>query len=159
MKTLALFTILTIINVVIQTAKCIVTIRCGKFMSALTNAIAYGLYTFVIVYTVSDINIWVKAGITAFANLVGVYLVKLIEEKMKKDKIWEVRVTVRPQVYEKLEKNLSTYSIPYSVLKTADESHYIVNIYCSTQAESDSVKGILSMYPTAKYFISETKSF
>ncbi len=159
MKTLALFTILTIINVVIQTAKCIVTIRCGKFVSALTNAIAYGLYTFVIVYTVSDINIWVKAGITAFANLIGVYVVKLIEEKMKKDKIWEIRVTVRPPVYAKLSEALTNNSIPYSALKTADESHYIVNIYCSTQAESDCVKGILSMYPTAKYFISETKSF
>ena len=79
MKLLILFIVLNVANVIIQTVKSIATIKCGKTVAALVNAVAYGLYTVVVVYTVCDLNLWVKVLVVAVANLIGVYVVKWIE--------------------------------------------------------------------------------
>ena len=80
------FVILNVLNVIIQTAKSIVTIKCGKGVAALVNAIAYGLYTVVLVYMNCNISLWEKVIVVGSANLIGVYVVKFFEEKSKKDK-------------------------------------------------------------------------
>lgn len=48
MNMLLIFIALTILNVIIQTIKSIATIKCGKTVASLVNAVAYGLYTYVI---------------------------------------------------------------------------------------------------------------
>ena len=58
-----LFIVLNVLNVVIQTVKSIATIKCGKWMASVVNAVAYGLYTIVVVYTVCDLNLWLKVGV------------------------------------------------------------------------------------------------
>ena len=84
MELLLLFVILTILNTIIQTVKSIATIKCGKWVAALVNAVAYGLYTYVIFFTSSEgLDLHTKAVITAVANLIGVYVVKLFEEKAR----------------------------------------------------------------------------
>ena len=76
------FIILNVVNVVIQTVKSIVTISGGKISASVVNAVAYGLYTVVVVYMNADgLGLFWKALIIGLANLVGVYVVKLIEEK------------------------------------------------------------------------------
>ena len=65
-----IFVILNIINVIIQTIKSIATVKCGKSMAALVNAIAYGLYTVVVVYMVCDLPLWLKVTVIAVCNLV-----------------------------------------------------------------------------------------
>ena len=40
-KLLIIFIVLNVVNVIIQTVKSIATIKCGKTMAALVNAIAY----------------------------------------------------------------------------------------------------------------------
>ena len=83
MKLLFIFIILNVFNVIIQTIKSIVTIKCGKSVAAVVNAVAYGLYTVVTVYMLCELSLWVKALVVALCNLVGVYVVKLIEEKSR----------------------------------------------------------------------------
>ena len=80
---LTTFVILNIINVIIQTVKSLATVKCGKTVAAIVNAIAYGFYTIVVVYTLCDLPLMWKAGIVALCNLVGVYVVKLCEEKLE----------------------------------------------------------------------------
>ena len=46
MKLLILFIVMNVLNVVIQTVKSIATIKCGKTVAAIVNAVAYGLYTY-----------------------------------------------------------------------------------------------------------------
>ena len=94
MKLLILFIILNVANVIIQTVKSIATIKCDKWGASIVNALAYGLYTYVIIYTVCDLPIHLKALIVAVANLIGVYVVKYFEEKSRKDKMWKVEVAV-----------------------------------------------------------------
>ena len=62
---------LNIINVIIQTVKSICTVKCGKGVAALVNALAYGLYTIVTIYMLCDLDLWVKAGVVALCNLIA----------------------------------------------------------------------------------------
>ena len=160
MELLLIFTILTILNVVIQTVKSIATIKCGKTVAALVNAVAYGLYTYVIFFTSSEgLNLHAKAVITALANLVGVYVVKYCEEKARKDKLWKVEATIYNQGID------PHYDDCLVALRNAGVSHnyidankyLIINAYCATQVESRVVKEILDQYD-AKYFVSESKT-
>ena len=82
------FILLNIANVIIQTVKSIATLKCGKGVAAIVNAVAFGLYTIVTVYLMCDLDLYLKAGIVALCNLVGVYVVKWCEEKARKDRLW-----------------------------------------------------------------------
>lgn len=155
-KLLITFIVLNIFNVVIQTVKSIATIKCGKTMAAIVNAVAYGLYTIVVVYMMCELDLWLKALIIGLANLVGVYAVKLFEEKARKDKLWKVEATVIPQYVGDVQEDLTKMNISHNCFKTSGE-HRIFNIFCSTQKESLIVKEILNKY-NAKYFVSESKS-
>lgn len=159
MKLLILFIVLNVLNVVIQTIKSIATIKCGKVVASLVNAVAYGLYTVVIVYMVCDIPLWEKVLVVAAANLVGVYVVKLIEEKSRKDKLWKIDIAVFNNdvdyLIEQLEKNL----ISYSLIKIENSAYHKVEAFAPTQEDTQKVKDIISDIKNIKYFISETKSF
>jgi hypothetical protein len=154
-----LFVILNIANVVIQTVRSIATIKCGKVVASLTNAVAYGLYTVVVVYTVCDLDLWLKVVVVAVANLVGVYVVKELEEKARKDKLWKVEATLRSQniepQYDDCIIELKESNIPFNYIDA--HKYIIVNCYCATQKESTRVKDILDKYD-AKYFVSESKT-
>lgn len=153
MKLFFVFIVLNIANVIIQTVKSLATVKCGKMLAALTNAVAYGLYTVVIVYTVCDLPLATKAIVVALANLVGVYVVKYLEEKMSKDKLWKVEATFSTN--DDLLNALETIHIPHSLIDAT--THYIVNFYCATQEQSRAVKGFIDIYD-GKYFVSESKT-
>lgn len=154
-KLLITFIIFNIVNVIIQTVKSIATIKCGKAMAAIINAIAYGLYTYIVVLTVCDLPLWFKVVVVGGANLVGVYLVKLFEEKSRKQKIWKIELSAHKKDTEPLHNDLKIHGISHNFIKSVGK-YTIFNIYCETQRESTIVKNILSNY-NAKYFVSETK--
>ncbi len=157
MEMLIIFIVLTILNVVIQTIKSIATIKCGKVVASLVNAVAYGLYTYVVFFTASDgIDLHAKALITAFANLVGVYVVKYFEEKARKDKLWKVEATVHRENVGAISTYLEENKIPYNCFKTSGD-YAIFNIFCKYQEESRLVKIVLNGH-LAKYFVSESKT-
>ena len=157
MEMLIIFIVLTILNVVIQTIKSIATIKCGKWSAALINAIAYGLYTYVIFFTSCEgLDLHAKAIITALANLVGVYVVKLVEEKARKDKLWCVQATVLRGWTRDLHYTLDRLDIPHNYLENVGK-YTLFNIYCETQRESALAKQVLEQY-NAKYFVSESKT-
>ena len=154
-KLLITFIILNIVNVIIQTVKSIATIKCGKAMAAIINAVAYGLHTVVVVYTVCDLPLWLKVVVVGGANLIGVYLVKLFEEKSRRDKLWKVEATVLRGWTNELHSALVKAEISHNYLENVGK-YTLFNLYCNTQIESRKAKEILSKYD-AKYFVSETK--
>lgn len=157
MEMLIIFIVLTILNVVIQTIKSIATIKCGKWVAAIVNAVAYGLYTYVIFFTSCEgLDLHAKALITALANLVGVYVVKFFEEKARKDKLWEVRATVKKCYAEELHYALKNVDLPHNYIDNVGQ-YAVFNIYCATQKESLEAKHYLDRY-LAKYFVSESKT-
>lgn len=154
MTLLIIFIVLNIVNVILQTAKSIATVKCGKTVAALVNALAYGLYTVVIIYTNADLPLWEKVAVVAVTNLIGVFVVKLIEEKMTKDKLWKIDATFLTMDFEKVKKILYDAEIPFSYQMYG--KHTMFAIYCQTQKESHIVSEIVKMY-NGKYFISENR--
>lgn len=150
-----IFVVLNVVNVVIQTVKSIATIKCDKLSAAIVNAFAYGLYTIVLVYTVCDLDLWLKAVVVAVANLVGVYVVKFVEEKKRKDKLWKVEATVLRGWTTQLHTILVQEELSHNYLENVGK-YTLFNVYCATQEESAKAKRVLDKF-NAKYFVSESK--
>lgn len=150
---LILFIVLNIVNVIVQTVKSLATVKGGKAVAAIVNAFAFGLYTIVTVYMMCDLPLFWKAGIVALCNLVGVFVVKWIEEKLRKDKLWKVEATIPAKYQETVHFDLR--SVPHSYIEGIGD-YTIFNFYCATQADSAKVKAIINQYE-AKYFVSESK--
>lgn len=153
---LLIFIGLNILNVIIQTAKSIITVKSGKTMAAIVNAVAYGLYTVVTVYLLCDLPLLWKALIVALCNLVGVYVVKWIEEKARKDKLWLVKITVPAAEFQNVKNTLNGYDIPFTFY---DVTKYIVfDTYCNTQKETNLVTDLCKKH-NGKAFAAENKLY
>lgn len=151
------FIALSIVNVILQTVKSIVTVKCGKFSASIVNAVAFGLYTIVTVYTMCDLPLLIKALVVALCNLVGVFIVKCIEEKTRKDKLWKIEMTVKTHQMEEINNFLESARLPYSVVEDNTGRYAIYNVYCATQKQSASVKEVIRIFGV-KYFATETKT-
>ena len=155
MNTILLFALCTAVNVILSTIKSILTVNGGKVSASLINAITYGFYSYVIVLTSADgMPIWLKMAITAVCNFVGVYFVKWIEEKTRKEKLWKVELTVPTKYTNTIDFDL--HDVPHSYIELSDK-HTLFNFYCATQKESAKVKAIANQYE-AKYFVAESKN-
>ena len=150
-----LFVIFNIINVIIQTVKSIATIKCNKYVASTVNAIAYGLYTYIVVLTVCELPIWLKVLVVGLANLVGVFVVKLCEEKARKDKLWKIETSVDKCYRDEIIYYLKSYDISFNYIDNIG-NYTIFNIFCPTQEDSATVKILLDKFK-AKYFVSESK--
>ena len=137
MKLLMLFIVMNVLNVVIQTIKSICTIKCGKAVAAIVNAVAYGLYTYIIVLTNCDLPLLAKCLIVASANFVGVYVVKFFEEKARKDKLWKLELACPIVHHDDLHALLKEYHIPHNYVEVG--KWVIFNCYCATQADTQVV--------------------
>ena len=136
-KLLIIFITLNVVNVIIQTVKSIATIKCGKVMAALVNAIAYGLYTVVVVYTVCDLPLWLKVVVVGVANLIGVYVVKWGEEKARKDKVWLVKTTIPTENAEQAKHFLEQAEISFTYYDL--QKYFVFDTFCDTQEETAKV--------------------
>ena len=130
MNTILLFALCTAVNVILSTIKSILTVNGGKVSASLINAITYGFYFYVIVLTSADgMPIWLKMAITAVCNFVGVYFVKWIEEKARKDRLWKVELTVPTKYTNTIDFDL--HDVPHSYIELSDK-HTLFNFYCAT---------------------------
>lgn len=153
---LILFIVCTVVNVILSTIKSIVTVNGSALAASLMNAITYGFYTYVIILTnIDGVSTLAKMFITALCNFIGVYIVKFIEAKARKEKIWRVEATVDKEEQTALINVLKNANIPFNYLENVGKWS-IFNIYCNTCAESSAVKEILKKFKV-KYFVSENK--
>jgi len=153
---LILFICCTFANVVISTIKSVMTIKGGKCAAALWNALAFGLYTYIVVLTATApvSTLW-KVIITAGCNLVGVFCVKLVEEKMRKDKLWKIEMTINDNGFSAsaMHGALNSANIPNHYFNAG--KHAVFSCFCATQAETAKALEIGKIY-NAKTFASET---
>ena len=156
MELFILFVVMNVVNVIIQTVKSIATIKCGKTAAAIVNAVAYGLYTYIIVLTNCELPLLAKCLIVASANFVGVWVVKFFEEKARKDKLWKVEATVHAEMVDPLHNALKDCGIAHNYIEGIGQ-YTIFNIYCPTQHESLLVRELLEQ-SESKYFVSESKT-
>lgn len=155
MNLLIIFIVANILNVIIQTIKSICTIKCGKGIAALVNALAYGFYTYIVILMIADLPLLTKCLIVGLCNLIGVYIVKWAEERARKAKLWKVELTVRNEEAQKLHEDFERFNIPHNYIPNVGK-WTIFNVYCATQKESHFTKEIANK-AHAKYFVTETK--
>lgn len=140
MKLLILFVVMNVLNVIIQTVKSICTIKCGKAVAAIVNAVAYGLYTYIVVLTMCDLPLLAKCLIVAGCNFIGVFVVKLIEEKARKDKLWKLELCSPTVHADDIHNLLKERDIPHNYVEAG--KWVIFNCYCATQADTRIVTDI-----------------
>ena len=151
---LILFTVLSIINVVFSTIRSLVTIKSGKWTASLVNAGYFAYYTIVLIYTVADFPLWQKVLVTFGCNLVGVFVVKLIEEKRQKETLWRIEATVRKEHIREVSSFLKENKISYSLMPINSTENTVYIIYSPDCATSEQVKAIITKCQ-AKYFVTE----
>ena len=152
-----IFVGLSVVNVVLNTIKAIITVKGNWISAALINGLTFFVYTYVLIYTQCDLNMHLKALITGLINVIGVGIVKFIEMKARKDKLWKVEMTVKTEHTKKLNNELNSFDVPHNYTTTNDEKWTTFNCYCATQKDSQKVKDIINQYE-AKYFVSESKT-
>ena len=137
LNAIILFAIATIVNVSLSTIRSLCTINGGKWISATTNAICYGFYPLIVMLTAKGtVDIVVNMIITAVANFVCVYLIKLAEEKARKDKLWRIDLTIPAEETAFIHRKLA--NIPHNYIECGPKT--VFNCYCATQKESAEVK-------------------
>jgi hypothetical protein len=153
-KLLISFVAFTILNVIIQTAKSILTIKGNKWVASITNAIAFGLYTYIVILTVCELPLWIKIAVVSTANLFGVFIVKLIEEKSQKDKLWKIECTISSNFANELDLYLKVATpCPYSVLPVG-QHHTLFIFYCYNKEQSLACKKLIKKF-NGKFFVTE----
>lgn len=151
---LLFFIVLNVVNVILQTIKSLLTNKGNKWTAAIGNAVAYGLYTVLLVYMACDLSLWAKVFIVGGCNLVGVFVVKWAEEKMQKDRLWKIELTIDKEYGETLAERLKEDGISFNwhVLN----KWALFNCYCPTRKESHIVREDAKIYD-AKFFANEAK--
>lgn len=156
MNAIILFIVCTAVNVILSTIKSIATIKGGKFVAALMNALTYGFYSWVIILTTTDgLSVGAKMLITAACNFIGVYLVKYFEEKWRKDRLWQITATVNMDKAAELVRRSEAENLIFNYIPIG--KYCIINYYSYSKEDSEAVAPLLKEFE-AKYFISEAKS-
>ena len=156
MNLLILFIILNVVNVILQTIKSLLTNKGNKWTAAIGNALAYGLYTVLLVYMNCDLLLWQKVVIVGSCNLIGVFLVKFAEEQLQQDKLWKIELTINSSRKHYLSQELKENEISHNW--TTVYKWTLFNCYCSNKQEIRKVRELAKQYH-AKYFANEAKFF
>ena len=158
LNAIILFAIATIVNVSLSTIRSLCTINGGKWISATTNAICYGFYPLIVMLTAKGtVDIVVNMIITAVANFVCVWLIKLVEEKARKDKMWKVEMAIPNEYAEEVIERLKSTGnwIPFNYNYLG--KWCIFNCYCDTQDQTAFAKNLAKEF-NGKISAYESKS-
>lgn len=147
-----IFFLMQFINVVLSTMKTILTVKANKHVAMLINTVTYTFYSGVVKLLTEQPMVIVLA-VTFLTNMIGVYLALYILEKVRKDVLWKVEVTVKNEVAEELHNRMA--DVPHSYIEVGKNT--LFNFYCDTQKESAKVKEVVKHY-NAKYFVAESKA-
>lgn len=151
MSLLSLFIVANIVNVIMSTIKTLVTVNANKYVAAVVSAVNYGFNVYIVVLTVCELPLIEKCFVVGFCNLVGVFVVKWVEEKARKEKLWEIKLTVPTIHLQEIDVKLD--SVPHNYIELSDK-HTVFTFYCATKEDTKKVKKIADCYE-AKYFVSE----
>ena len=152
MVAIIIFTVCSLVNVILSTMKTILTVRSTKVVASIINAVTYGFYA-IVVKQLASLDLTVTVIVTIATNLIGVYLSMWIMDKMKKDCLWKISVTTRDK---NLAKKIENFDIEYTMspIQYKNETYYSIEIFSKNQKDSTIIKNILNEYKV-KYNVTE----
>ena len=152
MAQIIIFTVCSLVNVILSTMKTILTVRSTKVVASIINAVTYGFYA-IVVKQLASLDLTVTVIVAIATNLIGVYLSMWIMDKMKKDCLWKISVTTRDK---NLAKKIENFDIEYTMspIQYKNETYYSIEIFSKNQKDSTIIKNILNEYKV-KYNVTE----
>ena len=150
------FVILNFVNVLINTARSLTTVKGGKWIASLMNALCYGYYTIIIFITATyEIPLVLKIIAVAIVNFIGVFTIKFCEEKIQKEKLWVYNIIgINTEIEEKIRTFLNNTNVKY-YSEELDNNYWTMAIFSETQKESALINSILNNY-SVKFYAVET---
>lgn len=146
------FFLATLVNVILSTLKSVITIKGGRVLACVMSAIAYGFNT-VVIKMVSDVDMWVAVLSSVVCNLLGVYIGLFITDKMRKEQLWKITVTVPTEKLHDFKADLHSQEIAFVAYETSWEKYKVVDIFSKAKPESKKIREIVKKY-NVKYTIS-----
>ncbi len=147
-----IFFLAQLTNVVLSTLKSVITIKGGKGLAAIVNAIAYGFNT-IVIKVIADVDMWVAIAVAVVCNLTGVYFALWLTEKLRKDQLWKITVTVPTDNYNLLIENLKQNDISFISYETTWDKYKVLDVFSKHKSESKIIKNLFNQFD-AKYTIS-----
>lgn len=148
MYLLILFFVLSLINVMLQTVKSILTVRSSREVASIATAVAFAFY-YVIIKQLTEFDIVTIVIVTIVTNLLGVWISIWLLDKFKKDQLWRITATV-PKNFVLSNDILLKNDISFTKIIDLYQENMIYDFYCKTQKETIVVKELLKNSP-AKY--------
>ena len=152
MVAIIIFTVCSLVNVILSTMKTILTVRSTKVVASIINAVTYGFYA-IVVKQLASLDLTVTVIVTIATNLIGVYLSMWLMDKMKKDCLWKISVTTKDK---SIVKKIENFDIEYTMspIQYKKETYYSIEIFSKNQKDSTIIKNILNEYKV-KYNVTE----
>ena len=152
MVAIIIFTVCSLVNVILSTMKTILTVRSTKVVASVVNAVTYGFYA-IVVKQLASLDLTVTVIVTIATNLIGVYLSMWLMDKMKKDCLWKISVTTKDK---SIVKKIENFDIEYTMspIQYKKEIYYSIEIFSKNQKDSTIIKNILNEYKV-KYNVTE----
>ena len=162
------FVALQLLNVILSTIKSVVTIKGNKVTAVLINSIYYGYYT-LIIKAIGDATTFtifgrecdgtiVVAVVTILTNIIGVWLSLTVLERLRKDKLWLMKITVENQELHQLKEKLLENNLKFIVLASTWKDATAIEVYLYNKTESAVISELLKDFNTVKHCIIETES-
>ena len=155
-KQIIVFSIITLINVILSTAKSILTVKSSRKVAAWINAISYGFYAMV-VKQMSTVSVEVVVIVTVIANLIGVYFSMWLLDKFKKDVFWKITIIPENSAFQSIRKELVENELGFNEyeVNTKYGDQKALDVFSENQESSKKIKEILKRNGRVKYHISE----
>lgn len=152
MVAIIIFTVCSLVNVILSTMKTILTVRSTKVVASIINAVTYGFYA-IVVKQLASLDLTVTVIVTIATNLIGVYLSMWLMDKMKKDCLWKISITTKDK---SIVKKIENFDIEYTMspIQYKKEIYYSIEIFSKNQKDSTIIKNILNEYKV-KYNVTE----
>jgi len=146
------FFIATLVNVVLSTIKSVITIKGGPITASVMSAVAYGFNTLVI-KMITGVETWVAVLASVVCNLIGVYIGLVITDKLRKDQLWKITVSIPTEKLHDFKTDLNEKEIAFVAYETSWDKYKVVDIFSKSKKESRVAREIINKY-NAKYTIS-----
>lgn len=155
MYAIIIFFILNLINVILGTTRSVLTVKSTPLVAVIINTLSYTFYSGIVKMT-GEQAMAVVLATTALTNIIGVWVAKVLLNKMRKDKLWRFTISVRYDDMSDFAKELNATNLPFGWSMRGKWVTY--DVYAETQNESLIIKELCRKYD-AKVFISESLDY
>jgi uncharacterized protein YebE (UPF0316 family) len=152
---LTIFVVASLVNVIQSTMKTVWTVKGSKLQAIIINILTYSVYTLVI-KQIADTSLWIAVIVTALTNLFGVWIARVLIEKMTKDNVWKIEMVCPTALVEDITTTLEFNEIGYNLLpintKYGDDTN--ITAFSKSKNQSEIIKNLIQDMPV-KYNITE----